>query len=378
VRRGQQGFSLIELMISMTLGLVLTGAIAAVYLSTNRSSRQNDLIVGMQDQGRFALSNLSRDLTMAGYMGGIRYADVITPNLMDLDGGNDITSATNALPVSQDCGPDASRSWAFNLPLRAEFRNQSETASPSSRWRCLNDELIQPGTDILVIRRVSGAASAQMGADAADVTLRPHEFYLQTNGVAGTLIRWGAAATAAPSSLDSPALPPMRFHRFLPRLYFVRSYTKTPGDGRPALCRKELCHTGFSGTSGSETASCGASDAAASATGLYTECIAEGVEDLQISWGLDTDGDEVPDRYSSTPGDELQTRAVTAQIALLVRSRDGDATYTNQNSYQIGDKGEPFVPSEVVDPQGTAEVDKARHYYRRIYSTTVKLRNGGA
>ena len=69
---------------------------------------------------------------------------------------------------------------------------------------------------------------------------------------------------------------------------------------------------------------------------------------------------------------------MTAQIALLVRSRDGDATYTNQNSYQIGDKGEPFVPSEVVDPQGTAEVDKARHYYRRIYSTTVTLRNGGA
>ena len=33
------------------------------------------------------------------------------------------------------------------------------------------------------------------------------------------------------------------------------------------------------------------------------------------------------------------------------------------------------TPSSITDPSGTAEADKTVHFYRRIYSTTVYVRN---
>ena len=61
-------------MISLTLGLILVAAVAPLFVYTNRNNRQNALIAGMQDQARFALSQLSRDITMAGYWGGMASA----------------------------------------------------------------------------------------------------------------------------------------------------------------------------------------------------------------------------------------------------------------------------------------------------------------
>ena len=63
---GQRGLTLVELMISLTLGLILVTAIATLFVYSNRNNRQSELLNGMQDQARFALSQLSRDITMVG------------------------------------------------------------------------------------------------------------------------------------------------------------------------------------------------------------------------------------------------------------------------------------------------------------------------
>jgi type IV pilus assembly protein PilW len=63
----QQGFSLIEMMIAITLALVLMGAALQFTLSTKRTYEVSDDISRIQENGRIALDILAKDLQMAGY-----------------------------------------------------------------------------------------------------------------------------------------------------------------------------------------------------------------------------------------------------------------------------------------------------------------------
>jgi type IV pilus assembly protein PilW len=368
------GFSLIELMVATALGLLLLAGLGTLFLSTSRSYRENDLIAGMQDQARFAMATLSRDLSMAGYWGGMMGTDGIVPNLANESTDDDLSRATDGLRPAADCGP-AGESWTFNTDAPLEFRNHALAGAVSGQWNCIGQA--RAGTDALALRHVSGQVTGQMASGDADVTLRAFHFYLQTNGTIGTLTRWGAAPKAAPDPLERPALAPMSFHRYYPRIYFVRDWTITPGDGVPSLCRKELCPSGHSPNADPEQSTCGAG--AAAAAGYYSECIAEGVEDLQIVWGLDDpdDNDETVDRYSTAPSDaEVARQARAVQVHLLVRSRRSDAQHTDRKTYQLADKA-PFTPAGVVDSVDTPADQQTRHFYRRAYSTTVQLRNLG-
>lgn len=73
--RRQRGFSLIELMISLTLGLVLSAAVVQVMISNNSTERLNRSIASVQENGRFIISRLRNDLIMTG-----RY-DKLRPDL---------------------------------------------------------------------------------------------------------------------------------------------------------------------------------------------------------------------------------------------------------------------------------------------------------
>lgn len=63
----QRGLSLIELMIAMTLGLFIILGVVTVYVSGARSSNVNDALARVQEAGRFGISFLSRDIRMAGF-----------------------------------------------------------------------------------------------------------------------------------------------------------------------------------------------------------------------------------------------------------------------------------------------------------------------
>ena len=370
----QRGFSLIELMVAATLGLLLLAGLGTLFLATSRSYRENDLIAGMQDQARFAMATLSRDLSMAGYWGGMMGSDGIVPNLSNEASDDDLSRATVGLPVASDCGP-AGRSWTFNFHAPVEFRNHDRAGSISGQWNCIAEA--RAGTDALALRHVSGQVTGTMAPGDGDVTLRAFHFYLQTNGTLGTLTRWGAAAKAAPDALEQPSLAPMSFHRYYPRIYFVRDWSITRGDGVPTLCRKELCPSGYLPDTDPELASCGGG--AANSAGYYSECIAEGVEDLQLVWGLDDldDNDETVDRYSTSPtAAEVARQARSVQVHMLVRSRRSAGQHTDRKTYQLADKA-PFTPGAAIDSVDTPGDQRTPHFYRRAYSTTVQLRNLG-
>jgi type IV pilus assembly protein PilW len=76
----QGGFSLIELMISLTLGLIVSAAVVQVMISNNSTERLNRSIASAQENGRFIIARLRNDLIMTG-----RY-DTLRPNLnQDVD-----------------------------------------------------------------------------------------------------------------------------------------------------------------------------------------------------------------------------------------------------------------------------------------------------
>ncbi|MEO8998342.1 MAG: PilW family protein [Rhodanobacter sp.] len=61
----QRGFTLIELMVAMVLGLLVAAGIVTVFASTSSSNKAQTQLARLQEEGRFAITRLSADLRMA-------------------------------------------------------------------------------------------------------------------------------------------------------------------------------------------------------------------------------------------------------------------------------------------------------------------------
>lgn len=65
-RRAISGFSLLEIMIALALGLLLTAGILTVVDTTGRTNRLQDGLARLQESGRFAVTRMQADLRMLG------------------------------------------------------------------------------------------------------------------------------------------------------------------------------------------------------------------------------------------------------------------------------------------------------------------------
>jgi len=63
---GSRGFSLIELLVSLAIGLVIMTATLSVYVSASSSTRFTDMQARMNEDGQAALAILTREIRMAG------------------------------------------------------------------------------------------------------------------------------------------------------------------------------------------------------------------------------------------------------------------------------------------------------------------------
>ncbi|MBR2513734.1 MAG: PilW family protein [Halomonas sp.] len=66
----QAGFTLVELLVAMVIGLLVMAGAAQLFISSQQSFRFQSALADMQDTGRFALDTLSRELRQADYSGG--------------------------------------------------------------------------------------------------------------------------------------------------------------------------------------------------------------------------------------------------------------------------------------------------------------------
>lgn len=66
-RQPSRGLTLVELLVGMVIGLFLTAGIVTVFVGTKQGYRLTEAMSRLQENGRFAVEYLSRDLRQAGY-----------------------------------------------------------------------------------------------------------------------------------------------------------------------------------------------------------------------------------------------------------------------------------------------------------------------
>ena len=97
------------------------------------------------------------------------------------------------------------------------------------------------------------------------------------------------------------------------------------------------------------------------------EQLVEGIENMRILYGFDSNGDGTADSYMPAQNvttlmwdNELFQRLVSLRIFLLVRSSEEDRSYKNSNKYKLGDK--------TIGPLND-------NYRRKVVSSTIILEN---
>jgi type IV pilus assembly protein PilW len=93
---------------------------------------------------------------------------------------------------------------------------------------------------------------------------------------------------------------------------------------------------------------------------MTTECMATGIEDLQIEYGIDTSLDGHPNVYATAPSLTDMQNVVSARIFLLARTTDIDTRYTNDKTYSISNAPD-YTPGDT--------------FHRRVFSTNVSIQN---
>ena len=95
---GQAGLTLLELMISLSLGLLLLTGIGTIYVGSNQTYRVQEQNARIQEAGRYALDILGRSIRQAGY-----WDMPVAPNAnVTAFAGNTITGTANSVTVQYD------------------------------------------------------------------------------------------------------------------------------------------------------------------------------------------------------------------------------------------------------------------------------------
>lgn len=308
----QGGLSLVELMVAITLGLMILSGVLAIFANSNRIRGEIEKSSRQIENGRYAMQLLKNDLQAAGYLG-----EYVPPN----------SAPTGALP--DPCATDAT---SVAGAMRFHVQGSDDYSGGLS---CLAD--VKAGTDVLVVRHAAACSSANPLEAGCDDIL-PGAPYLQTSGCSTDGITYKLSTDTADLTLKKVGCAnSASLRRFRTHLYFIAN-NNIGSDGIPTLKRAEL------------------------AAGQFVIVpLVEGIENMQITYGIDSTGDGVPDTYTTAPtstGDWWNT--MTTQVDLLSRNENISVGYSDQKTYTLG--------GNVFGPYGDG-------YRRHVYSAATKLEN---
>ena len=155
--RTRRGFSLIELMVALTLGLLLTAGLVQLFTSTKVTFNTNDALARVQENGRFALENLKRELREAGTLGYCAGQVPITNHLnTGCSGGIDDFFNPDFAVVGWEYG-GTGLGGNFTItdldPATATNGDWSSQANSPNLPSQLSGQVV-PGSDVLVTRNL--------------------------------------------------------------------------------------------------------------------------------------------------------------------------------------------------------------------------------
>lgn len=329
-QRRQGGVGLVELAIVLLLGTLLIAGALAVHQRARAAMRTADTVARLQDAGRLALDVIEADVRMAGFWG--RFG---SPALVANRAGPGQPLPAPFTPLQgtriDGCGGAGSR-WAIDLDAPVGGTDDAYGLS------CVAVGEPRPAADTLVVRRAAEAPSTSLAAD---------RIHLQASHVAGTLFVPSPGCT---DPMNVACLPngfspqDSQARTLVVRAYYVASSSTQQADV-PSLRRKSF----------------GNVNAASAAAALSDEEVVAGVEDLQVRFGVDTDGDGSVDGHADPGVVPAGATVVSATIWLLVRAEHREPGYLDLAAYSYGDLAEPHVPGDA--------------YRRVLVSRTFELRN---
>ena len=291
--RTSPGFSLVELLVAMTLGLILLGGIVSVVGNTSRSHGELERVSRQIENGRYALKTITDDIRHAGFYA--EYYSYTVP--ASVPNPCTVFTTTNVTDLKS----------ALGLPIQGYAGGSSTPVSCLSNYKA--------NTDVLVIRRLSTVVSTSLSAG---------DVYAQT---ANNKIALGLGSQTGNFTLKKKdGTTAADYRKAVVRLYYIRSCSDcTANDGIPTLARAELSNGAFVSTP-----------------------IAEGIENMQLRYGMDTpdptDGtkDGAPDTLTVLPSLASDwANVMTVEVNLLARSNDASPGYKDAKQYTLGDATVP-------------------------------------
>jgi len=356
-----RGFSLVEFMIAITIGLFLIAGLVYLIAETSRSRAEIERSSRQIENGRYALDRIAEDLRHAG-----SYSEYISAPAAGETGFPATLTAANPCAT-------AVASLPAGMPLAIQAYDGGGSV-PADVSGCIAAADYQAGTDVLVVRRAATGAicpnnaapawtcpnsvpvsSAQAAAaNVAYIQSNPTEYKLDVGSAANLTLPGGAFSLTHPAA-NNTAVKNAPLRRYIVRIYFV-SPCNVPSTG----VATDPCDAGADGGTPIPTLKMlelGAGPA------FQKLAIAEGIEHLQFDFGIDTDGDGVADTISQcAPCTAVQfSNVVTAQIYLVARNTERSPSYSDDKTYSLGLKGYTTATNDA--------------YRRHSYSSLVRLNN---
>ena len=329
---GEAGLSLIEIMVALVISMLLLIGTASIFISNKRIYREQNHMGRLQENARFVMQKLFDEIRMSGYVGcsddhgGEKVKTIIsgasagaltdfTYIIEGYDGGVSTgwaPSGSSDVPADIVAGTDAItmrylRGVSFGLAN--DMTNVTSAVDVPATAGFQEGDIVAihdcAGADIFRITGVSTSGGNDSLAHAAD----PDD--------GNTTADFGHAYKSTSG----------RVSRYVTKRYYIAD----EGDGNgPALYD----------------------------TGTR---LIDGVENMQILYGEDINGDSIADEFR-TAGDVANWSNVTSvRLAVLLRTVDEDTSIEpNTSKYYL------------FDEEITAPGDKRR---RRVATTTVLIRN---
>jgi type IV pilus assembly protein PilW len=332
MRGRERGFSLLELMIALAIGLFLLSGMAAVFVTSNRTYTDLNRASQQIENGRFAVQMVGDDVALAGHYGRL-FTQLPVPG---------------ALPDPCEAASMPALRAAVALPLQGY---DAPASSPITA--CVPVANHVAGTDILVVRRADSQATAPASLIAPQV-------YMQTNAdpnnSSNPIVAAGTSANFPLFNRDGTTIAPIR--KYHVHIYFVAPCSIPAGGG--TVC------TGATDDGGSPIPTLKRLELtvnpSTNALQMFQVSLVEGIENFQVDYGIDADGDGIPNgSYVTQPGSLAQwVDVVAVRLNVLARNLEPSVGYTDTKQYDLGAAG-PSTPGGA--------------YKRHVYNAVIRVVN---